>query len=65
MAELLGTRPPIDSARSKHIEENVKSKKLTAKERIPYNDVYNFIVEQNKMSIELYEWSKKISIVQC
>ena len=42
-----------------------RSIKSTAKERIPYVDVCDNLVDQNKMSISLHEWSKSISLVKC
>ena len=33
--------------------------------RIPYRDVYKFLLERNRFDIELYEWSKNISLVDC
>jgi hypothetical protein len=36
-----------------------------AKERIGYDDVYDFLVRRNRRDIELYEWSKSRSIVDC
>ena len=59
MAQLLGKPIPILN------DGSVRSAKATAKERIPYVDVYDNLVEQNKMSIALYEWSKSISLVKC
>ena len=34
-------------------------------ERIPYPEVYDYLLEKNKLSSELYEWSKSISLVDC
>jgi len=34
-------------------------------ERIPFRDVYDHLVRKNKLDIELYEWSKGISLVNC
>lgn len=34
-------------------------------QRIPYRNVYDFLVERNKLDLELYEWSKSISLVNC
>jgi len=34
-------------------------------ERIPYKNVYNFLLQKNRMDIKLYEWSKNISLVRC
>ena len=35
------------------------------KERIPYQDVYDYLMDRNKLDIELYEWAKTQSLVQC
>jgi hypothetical protein len=34
-------------------------------ERIPYKEVYDFLVRRNHLDIELYKWSKEISLVKC
>lgn len=34
-------------------------------ERIPYRDIYDYLVRKNKLDIELYEWSKSLSLVNC
>ncbi|KAL3917958.1 MAG: hypothetical protein SGILL_004469 [Bacillariaceae sp.] len=44
--------------RTKHIHP-------PARERIGYDDVYEYLVEKNKLEFELYEWSKERSIVRC
>jgi len=61
MAQLLNKQVP----ESIRWDDKVKSTKATAKERIPYSDVYDKLLEKNKRSIKLYEWSKSISLVQC
>ena len=35
------------------------------RDRIPYPAVYDFLVERNRLDIELYQWSKTISLVDC
>jgi hypothetical protein len=35
------------------------------RERIGYEDVYNYLLEKNKWDILLYEYSKNISLVRC
>ena len=35
------------------------------RERIGYDDVYNYLLEKNKWDILLYEYSKNISLVRC
>ena len=34
-------------------------------ERIGYRDIYEYLLEKNKVDIELYQWSKKRSLVVC
>ncbi|CAB9499265.1 expressed unknown protein [Seminavis robusta] len=34
-------------------------------ERIPYREVYDYLLERNKLDIELYEWAKARSLVNC
>jgi hypothetical protein len=36
-----------------------------AKARIGNDDVYDFLVERNKLDIELFDWSKSLSLVDC
>jgi hypothetical protein len=35
------------------------------RERVGYNDVYDYLLEKNHLHIELYEWSKKPALVDC
>eukprot|EP00550_Attheya_septentrionalis_P011401 CAMPEP_0198306294 /NCGR_PEP_ID=MMETSP1449-20131203/58343_1 /TAXON_ID=420275 /ORGANISM="Attheya septentrionalis, Strain CCMP2084" /LENGTH=132 /DNA_ID=CAMNT_0044008845 /DNA_START=1051 /DNA_END=1449 /DNA_ORIENTATION=+ len=42
-----------------------RSKHSTARERIGNDTLYNFLVERNRQDIDLYEWSKKISLIDC
>mmetsp|Transcript_4998 Transcript_4998/g.5512 ORF Transcript_4998/g.5512 Transcript_4998/m.5512 type:complete len:127 (+) Transcript_4998:342-722(+) len=37
----------------------------TPKERIKYNDVYDYLLAKNRWDIALYEYSKSISLVNC
>jgi len=37
----------------------------SAKERIPYPEVYEYLLEKNRLDIELYEWSKTLALVNC
>ena len=32
---------------------------------LPYNDIYDFLLARSRLDIELYAWSKTISLVQC
>ena len=34
-------------------------------DRIRFKEVYNYLLDSNKLDIELYEWSKNISLVRC
>lgn len=36
-----------------------------ASDRIPYPDVYDFLVQRNRLDQELYEWSRNLSLVRC
>lgn len=38
---------------------------LSPKERIGFPEVYEYLLEKNKLDIELYEWSKTLSLVDC
>ena len=42
-----------------------KGKHLTTRQRIGYDDVYQYLVEKNYWDIKLYEYSKNISLVRC
>ena len=35
------------------------------RDRIGFDDVYDFLVEKNKLDIELYEWARERSLVEC
>jgi hypothetical protein len=42
------------------------STNLPYRERVGFDDVYDFLLSQNKLDIELYEWSKKkLGLVDC
>jgi hypothetical protein len=36
-----------------------------ARERLGDDDIYDYLVEKNKLDIELYEWSKTLSYLDC
>jgi hypothetical protein len=60
LADLLGIEP----------HRNPKLKLLKRdhppnEERIPYPNVYKYLLERNKLDIELYQWSKRQSLVDC
>jgi hypothetical protein len=46
-------------------DRNEKHTHKPPKERIPYPEIYDFLKERNKLDIELYEWSKSLSLVDC
>jgi hypothetical protein len=46
-------------------DDNCISNNNTSRERIGYDDVYNYLLEKNKWDILLYEYSKNISLVRC
>lgn len=59
LADQLGIKTTIaDNRAAKHHHPS-------AKDRIPYPEVYDFLRERNKLDIELYQWSKTISLVDC
>jgi hypothetical protein len=35
------------------------------RERVGYNDVYDYLLEKIRLDIELYEWFKKLALVDC
>lgn len=36
-----------------------------SRERIGYDNVYEYLLEKNKLDIELYEWSKNRALIKC
>jgi hypothetical protein len=72
VAHLLGFEGTLTMERRLHETQSaVKSRDLKLhrrwphpKERIPPK-IYDFLVERNRLDIELYEWSKEISLVRC
>ena len=50
-----------ESRRKKRKSEHHAS----VRERIGHDDVYEYLLEKNKPSIELYEWSKTKALIQC
>jgi hypothetical protein len=72
LTDLLGlNKTTVDAKRAKSSKRRAASshehseKKGTPKERIGYEDVYDYLVEKHKWDIELYEYSKTISLVDC
>lgn len=51
------------------LENNRKAKAAvhsrSTRERIGFNDIYQYLVKKNEWDIELYEYSKTISLVRC
>lgn len=45
--------------------DTVKHTHPPARERIGYDQVYDYLVRRNRRDIELYEWSKRLSLVNC
>jgi hypothetical protein len=37
----------------------------TNRDRIPFDDIYDYLLQRNKKDMELYQWSKRRSLVQC
>ena len=35
------------------------------RDRIPFDDVYDYLQRKNRLDIELYEWAKNLSLVNC
>lgn len=45
--------------------DQIRSIRPSYRERIGHDDVYEYLVHENRLDIELYEWSKTISLVRC
>lgn len=58
MAELLGIELPPNVKKGGRTHE-------PASERIPYREVYDFLLEKNRLSIELHEFVKSRSLIDC
>lgn len=61
--EVLARLLNLDDSNKKKSNKNKKPKKLSPE--IGYGDVYNYLLEKNKWDIQLYEYSKNISLVRC
>jgi len=46
-------------------QRNGGKKSLSPRERIGYDDVYDYLVQKNYWDIKLYEYSQTISVVRC
>jgi hypothetical protein len=44
---------------------NISSDDKSYRDRIGFDDVYEFLLEKNKLDIELYEWAKQRSFHSC
>ena len=58
-------KPLPDQKTSRTVQKVPKSAAATARERIKHDEIYDYLVERNKMDTALYEWSKSISLVRC
>jgi hypothetical protein len=56
--EDLMTPPPKSSKRSNHTHP-------PNSERIPFPEIHQYLKERNQKDIELYQWAKRKSLVQC
>jgi hypothetical protein len=57
--------PPLYKPSKSTIKSKSGTKSLSTKERIGYDDVYEYLEAKNEWDIKLYEYSKTISIVNC
>jgi len=57
--------PPQNTPSRAAIKAKSGTKALPPKERIGYDDVYEYLVDKNKWDIKLYEYSKTISLINC
>jgi hypothetical protein len=39
--------------------------RVDPKDKIPYPEIYQYLVQKNRLDIELYEWAKERSLVHC
>jgi hypothetical protein len=53
-----------NAAKSKSVKR-IDTHSTSNRDRIGYDDVYEYLIEKNKWDIKLYEYSKTISIVNC
>lgn len=63
LADVLGLTTDF-LAREKNFARKRKSER-SARERIGHDEVYDFLVRRNHYDIQLYEWSKTRSLVDC
>lgn len=60
MAKELGVPSMTAKSRKRH-----KFHDEPLSERIPYPDVYDYLMDRNQLDFQLYEWAKTQSLVQC
>ena len=58
-------KPLPDQETSRTVQKVPSSAAATARERIKYDEIYEYLAERNKMGMALYEWSKSLSLVRC
>ena len=58
-------KPPPDQKTSRTYKKVPKSAASNARDRIKSDEVYEYLVERNKMDIAMYEWSKGVSLIRC
>ena len=63
--EVLARLLNLDDSDVKKSNKTKEFKKLSTRERIGYGDVYDYLLEKNHWDIQLYEYSKNISLVRC
>jgi hypothetical protein len=61
LAQLLNITLPNNAKRL----VNKSSNHSSIQERIGHDDVYEYLLEKNKRSIEFYEWSKSKALIKC
>jgi hypothetical protein len=59
MANILGIKQLRGGSRPK------KTAHISNSDRIRIQEVYDYLLDSNKLDIQLYEWSKTISLVRC
>ena len=69
LTDLLGLNSTlVDNARARLNDirkKKGKDKRPSTRERIGYEDVYEYLLEKHEWDIKLYEYSKTISLVNC
>ena len=62
--EAVGSLLNITLAR-KDLLRKKKYIRPSSRERIGHDNVYEFLLDKNRLDIELYEWSKNLALVKC